>query len=348
MQLETITKKTVEFLKKFGRFEHPYLEPDFGETKAIHRYDPQGMRMRFENDFEVMYAMMGEPVIYKNTVEREFDHVNGSLEHTSDEEFRKKIINIPDSSEFVLVDIGSNLGRYFTRPFARKHPNVKIYMVDTFDIETLKNPHVFKSVPESEAFEVKVDYSDSVEDTMNRLLDANGFKNITYIDKGLVQTFTTNLPQIKSDLEGKRVIFYGWKNPASLGFLTHDEARYHNAEAVCTTLTGLETSHCGEYNIYHTKKNVGNLFTQNEFSKYIHLLLDHDAKKKGSKYDYEDAGQKAFSGGLKLLVNLGACNQLQEAGYNVKLLRKIGNHFRNHNQADHIIYAHKKENMLKL
>jgi hypothetical protein len=290
--------------------------------------------------------MFGEP--YRNNVVDMFHSSINGLKSVDYEGFEKSVVDsLPDSSDVVIVDTGSAFGRFFTIPLAKKKSHTNFVMVDNFGIDELKDDYLYKSFPGFEGFQTKVVLSGDVQDSMNRLLNANGYANVNYINRLLVPSSSSNLPEIANLFRGKKVVFTGWKNTKSLGFMTNDEAYFNGADCVISTWTALEKSLPGDYIFSRAKDLVGNHFSDAEFSSIKGLLMDQRVDKVGEKFNYKHDGERAFATGLKQLFYLAGCLDLRDKGYSVELLVS-DKKFHSFNQADHIIYAYKNDNILKL
>lgn len=346
MELEKTIERTVEFLKTFGKLDEPGSPPVF--TMPVNIAASENTVMTSKGAwYKEFYST---PEQDYDAVEVAYDSAVEGLQRISQQDFQKMIIDrIPDSSEFALVDIGSNLGEGFTQKFAHRHPAIKVYMVDRITINDLRKTTLSHFFP---AAYPKVDphSSDDPAEIMNLLLKGEGLKNSTYIHRDLDYSPEPSLPELESELRGKRVIFTGWRNPRNIGFITNDEAGYHDAEFVFSSLTALEKNRPEDYAYSILKQALGDKLSDAGLSKIANLLYDPNAGKRDcEKYDYNDPGQKRFAIALKQLVNLGAFSQLKEKGFDGELLlsEQSQNKFP-YNKENHLIYAYKKDNILKL
>lgn len=185
----TLDDEVLSFLRKYGHLDNMNRTPDFtgkareGFTNPLMRH-PWIARDPVLAGAYSSTAMTGDEVYASR-----FKGFNLPLMKLSD--FKQKAsVETPDDSSYVVIDIGSHLGRRITRPFARSHPNVQVFMFDKLSYDNIMEPFNFKKVERTDIAgeelqkNVPINKSD-VEGSINALLEANNYPNITYIHRHL-------------------------------------------------------------------------------------------------------------------------------------------------------------------
>ncbi|MCK4589365.1 MAG: hypothetical protein KAT77_02910 [Nanoarchaeota archaeon] len=351
MEVKKLTEKTLEFLRRFGHLDSdkpPRFRANDVEGRILSAW---GNRPPYNKD-PMHYQ---EPVSGDALYERHYHHVQKGLSKIAFYEFHKlPLKEIPDSEECVLIDIGSGMGRQKTRPVAKAKPNLRVYMIDRLERKKIEEPYNFKPgvSPEfaGEEFKVRVPISDNIEETVNTLLEANGYKNLIYIHRDLkyLEGEGTNLPELSQVTVGRRVFFTGYQNPDGLGNITIEEAIFHEAEKIYFNNTGLEKIRPDANRFKLMKNYLQEDLNEEEIKRVIELMYDPRAlvdARGPKKYDYKIPAQKQFAIVLKQLFALAQLDFLQKNGFETELFlvewEREGRHYSgdNYNEEDHNIIA---------
>ena len=330
----------IGFLRKYGHLDEPGKDPDFTGKDFPGFLHPLAARYAWYRDHPEYYQprVSGE-VVYRSN----FNSIGlRSMEEGTFE--RLPLRDIPDSDEYVLIDVGSGLGRKNTRPFARERPHVRVFMVDSLTKEKVENSNNFKAYPKNdlvgEEFKVRVPITGDVGNSVNELLEANGYPNITYIQKRLSQ-HSLDLG-IEKVLESRRVVVTGYKNPIGLGNTTARLAVQTQAEMVYFNNSAVELIEPGSEHYGLLRAFLSPQMKREEIEKVVSLLYDPRDKKRKSdwdeRYDYDVEGERLFASALKLLFALAQKDLLESNGYNVEIYQ---DNPRVYNGPDHHIAAKK-------
>ena len=345
---QELTQGVIAFLRKYGHLDDPERAPTFviqSRPEFRHPYlmTPQGRAQPWlwSDPAYRQPARPGDPNYNDNISKFSLS----SLLRTDFEKMPLK--DIPDSEEYVLIDIGSKLGRRVTRPFAKQKPHVRVYMVDCLPKEKITDSDNFFVFPRNdiagEELKVKVHVTDDLEDSVNRLMQANGYQNITYIQKWVTETdYDLGIDDIAKT---RRVIVTGFLNPSGLGNTTTSVGIQYSAETIYFNNSALEfiDSTSERYRLMRTYlRNSG--VSDPETDKLISLIFDpkHSERELGSKYDKKDEGQRNFGNALKFLFVLAQVDLLEKSGYAIELFEnKVKFGYQNYNQPSHHVVAKK-------
>ncbi len=335
MDIAAARKRTLCFLKRYGHLDDPDRPPDFRAEDSDGYVLPIAIKQPWLMDDPnyCMPATSGDTT-YKN----EFNSIMGGIQKRTEKELRKMPLgDVQDSSEFVLIDTGSGpyLGRRTTRPFARLRPNVKVYMIDDLAPENLMDRENYKRYPRNdlagEELSVRIMPSGNVEDDANRLLEANGYHNVRYIQRRLIDPKGgTNLGDIESDIKGKRIVITGFRNPKELGTITLLEGIYHGAERIYMNNTAVERIQPDSGGFDALKSYLNFDLTDGEMKKLISLVNGNPRDKSGN-YRY-DTNERCFAVALKQLFSLSQAEILENNGYDPGMAFDPSSHV--YNQAD--------------
>jgi hypothetical protein len=313
-QLNRLRDDTIAFLRQFGRLDEPDKKPTF-RGKG------------FSDSFRKTY--FGLNTIYEWEWVEALDSV------------------IPDSEEFVVMDIGSGLGRRVTRLLAAAKPKTRFYMVDKLSGKEVSEGKNYKKEYGYPGLKIKVKKRDNVEEWVNDLMQANGFSNITYVDRKMVplEPGKGNLESIEDTLKSRRLVFTGYDNPYGLGNITASEIVYHKPEMAFFNNSALEAIKQDSPHWNLTREFLSGTLTEKEIDKIISLIhdpnYDSDKMSDDQKYDYWKEGQRHFAMALKQLFVLAQVNFLQKHDMRVTLYHNEQSHctYGSYNGADHNIYA---------
>jgi len=286
-----LTKRAIEYIREFKDYTY-WMEA----MKGIHPYQ------REENN----------PPVW-----------NLSLSGILETDFEKKPLeDIPNSDKYVLIDIGSHLGTRITLPFARQRPNVQVYLVDKLKKHNLLSDIAYESFYKRPNFD-----SNDIEGSINRLLWANGYSNVRYIEKRI--DFDSLELGIEKDIENKKIAVVGFKNPAGLGNLTLLEAIRLNAQRIYITNSSLENIPSDSKHFNFLRDNLDGCAEE-----IIPLFKDGEVR-----YPYECGEKNRLALAVKLLFILSQKSKLEEEGYKVQIMensKPVNKHF---NQPDYNLFA---------
>jgi hypothetical protein len=330
--LQAFEQAALDFIVKYGDLDHSRAAPRFTGVDVC---DQTFMRM----------ALQAE----RNPGQRaEFERRLAELSDTSSDEvyaddFRciqltemkagafetLPLKNLPDSDEYVLIDVGSELGRRVTLPFARAKPHVHVVMIDHLKRAFLELPEHHGSAPDHpgarEAFSVRAAITDDVQRSVNNHLSANGYFNVRYIQKKL--SYEDHALGIDKLLQTRRVVVTGFKNPGGLGNITVALACAVDAEQVYVTNSALEHINPGSEHFALLRAYLSKYLSDDKLTKICQLMHDNNTfLDAGEKYDYREDGEYYFSSVLKLLFALPQAAQLRQTGLISDVIRLRPNH----------------------
>lgn len=314
--------EALSLLVKYGHLDDLARAPDFRAADIPPQRTMLAVRPPFLGD--AAHTQPGVPgdEVYRQDFGR--IHVPSILETDFE---RLPLKEVPDLSHSVLVDIGSHLGRRVTLPFARAKPRVAVVMVDHLTLEEVTDSLNFTDLGDNtyagEPFRVRVPVERTAEATVNALLRANGYQNVTYVH----QQLSPRDQHLRVPESDRPIVMTGFSNPAGLGGLTLELAVRRGAKAVYLNNAGVEqispdSVYFGPLRAYLLKAG----FSRRQIDKTISLI--HDANQGGrhepaplEKYDTAQEGQRLFADLLKLLFVLPQKEFLEQHGYSVQLYR---------------------------
>lgn len=346
MDREELTNRiegTLDFLRTYCKLDEPIAKIVFEDPYYVEAFIHPLAKVypHYRDDpFFYMPAHNGDNVLNKYNAVQE-----GLAEKTEKEFFEMVAEEIPDSEEYVVVDIGSHLGINFTLPLSRKKPNLRIYMVDCFDRKGLEDETNY--VPKIDGKPLKkVPFSNDVGETVNLLLDENNYQNIKFVHKKLSVHVPerTDLPELEKILRTRKVVFLGKRNPALLSFATIFEGIYHDAIGIHYSPSALERT---QKSAIHSSF-IRNLFSLSdiEYKKYVELLLDPEGDLVNGKFkfDYNKKPQKRIGIMLKQLFVLVEINLLMNYGYDANLFLRNTSRIKSfYNNPDHLVMARRED-----
>ncbi|MBT4541239.1 hypothetical protein HOC35_07035 [Candidatus Woesearchaeota archaeon] len=349
MQTVTLTtekslKEVINFLRKYGHLDDANRAPDFRAEDVEEWIHPLAYREIWRRSNPAFY----QPPISGEVIFRQ-DYNLISLAEIFESEFEKTPLNkIPDSEEFVLIDIGSHLGRRLTRPFAKKKPHVNVIMIDHLTTEEIERDTNYKAFPRNdiagEEFYRKVEITNDIEDTVNRLMDNNGYRNVKYIQKLLTyDDFSLDIDEITRT---RKVFVTGFRNPRGLGNITTMVGINNNAEAIYLNNSALEKMDPNSRYLELMKGYLIDLgMSENEVGNVVKLMHDpkHSIRTDATeKYNHKHEGERMFSSALRLLFVLSQAQLLEKAGYSIDIKEnKMNLGYPNYNQPSHSLTAMK-------
>jgi hypothetical protein len=254
--------------------------------------------------------------------------ITEDAQHLTIPEAVKKInSNIPNSPENQLVDFCAGTGIYFTHGFAKRHPNVRVLIVDKIGIEQLLYSALtqkefelkareqglkdadFREIIEKgfERYETGINKHGNVPRCMEELFVVNGAHNMHYADKLIEQA---SIPQ------DKKTYCIGWNCPADAGIEAIQKAVEAKAEAIAVTISGIDQA---------TKMSTTEM---------------------PASVDYSKPDQMKLGFAHKNLRVINTLQWLEKQGYKTRLVL-LDQPLKTYNGAEHIIYAYKNEDILK-
>lgn len=309
----------IDFIRKYGRLDEPSRLPDFCAAAIPGWTSPLGHRHPWRDD-----PLHHQPAVSGADVYRH-DFARIGLETVLCADFERSHFSaIPDSEEYMLIDVGSHLGRRVTRPFARSHPHVQVVMVDCLKRDDVIDDFNYQRFNHSHdaPLELKVAITDDIASSVNALLQANGYANVRYVNKQL--TPADYDIGIRSLTRSRRVVVTGFRNPKGLGAVTAAIAVREGAEKLYLNQSGIECIPPSSPSFDPLKKYLAPYFAPEEVAKIIALIHDpqHTDTLHAEKYDRTDEGRRLFSAVLRLLFVLPQKKMLEQNGYATTLFQE--------------------------
>lgn len=347
MDIECLRDRSIEFLRRYGHLDDPDRGPDFTDDPLPGKpLTAAGIHLHYRDDpLHYQSPMSGEEV-YTNR----FRKTQSGFKSIYFLEFRTLLNDIPDSEEYIVIDIGSSLARRTTRPIARKKPNVEFVLVDKIGrdkIESEDEYEWYENQGENEELRVRVPFRISEEETINELLRANGYHNLTYYHKELIllpEGISNFEGELRNRLQRKRVIVSGYKSPVGLGNITLNEALFYRAERILLENNAMEKIPPNSKHFNRMREFLDGHLSGQEIEKVISLIHDPYYKTReypNSKYRYEVPGQKMYAAVLKQLFNLTQLDILANNGYVSELYAFEFRGPGNYNQSDQAFQAYR-------
>ncbi len=309
----------ITFIRKYGHLNEPGRLPDFCAAAIPEWTSPLGYRHPWRDD-----PLHHQPAVSGSEVYRhDFSRIGLETVMCADFE-RSHFSAIPDSEEYVLIDVGSHLGGRVTRPFARSHPHVPVVMVDCLtraDVVDNFNYQRFTYAPDP-PFDLKVAVTNDIASSVNALLQANGYTNVRYVHKQItLADYDLGIPSLT---RSRRVVVTGFRNPKGLGAVTAALAVREGAEKLYLNQSGIECVPPSSPSFGPLKKYLASYFAPEEVAKIIALIHDpqHTDTLHAEKYDRTDEGRRLFSAVLRLLFVLPQKKMLEQNGYTATLFQE--------------------------
>jgi len=341
--MDKLIEKAVKLIRKYGNLDNPSEKPFFAapdkKTPLANRYS------WYDDEFHVLES--GNKVYQKDYEQVTIPKMQYELFH------KMPLLDIPNSEDYALIDVGSRLGEQVTRSFAEKRPNVQLVMVDFLNMSALMDEGNYAHIDDrikrdpytcAEELKTKVQVTGHIEDSVNRLLSANGFSNIKYIHKNL--TLDDYDLGIKELVAHKRVFVTGFLNSDGLGNITARIGVKYRAERIYISNSSLEMIGPASGHFNDMKKALRPYMSDKEIDGIIRRIHDqrpYNVKRNNPKYSYEKKAEKQFAQVLKLLYMLGQQDFLDRNGYDVQLFYKHdkwgGEHY---SLPDHYLVAQRK------
>ncbi len=262
-----------------------------------------------------------------------FEELTEGAQHITIPEAVKRINNnIPNRPENQLIDFCAGTGIYFTYGFAKKHPNVRVLLIDKISIEQLLHSALtqkdfelksreeglkdqdFREIIEKgfARYEIGISKHANVPQCMEELFIVNGAHNMHYADKLIEQA---SIPQ------DRKTYCVGWNCPADAGIEAIQKAVAAKAEAIAVTISGIDQA----------TKTSGTKIVWEEMPASI-------------DYSKPDQTKRGFA--HKNLRVINTLQWLEKQGYKTRPV-VIDMPLKTYNGAEHIIYAYKNEDILK-
>ena len=326
-------QQAIRFMKQYGNLGDADKNPFFTGKSFSGYTHPLARRASHSAEDHLSQPPMSGEQVYAG----DFRQIN--LQKLTTAEFEAlPLSDIPDSEEFALIDIGSHLGMRVTRPFARAKPNVQVMMVDYLSRDQVMDIGNYRVLPphvvQREPLQGPIPFRDSVEDTVNELMEINNLPNVTYQQKWL--TPGKNDLTLPSTIQGKRVVVTGWHNPAGLGTITAQIAADLGAESLYFNNSGLEKINPSSQHAEEFIEYLSTHFSSEEAIKVFDLMHGPQSSRSSAKYDYKKSEEKMFASTLLLFFALYQKEMLADAGYNVSIFANSDAQHYN-NPAHHIV-----------
>ncbi len=351
MDIAGLKGRTIGFLRRYGHLNDPSARPEFSDADSPGFMDNLAAAYPWyrEDPFHCQPQVSGDAV-YAGA----YRTVQCGMGTIYELDFEKMPLSrIPNSEEFVLVDIGSAFGRRTSRRLAKEKPNVKVYMIDKLDdwfMERFRGMECHASRPDVAGYELKaiIEPYEPLEQWANETFRRNWYDNVVFIHRELkpLTDGQTNLGDIENYLRTRRAVFTGFKNPAGLGNITAAEAARHNAEMLLYNNSSLENIPPDSPKWSAMRRFLGDSMSTAEIGKTISLVWDpfYDTNSEKRKYDCcKDEGQRMFTIALRQLFVLAQADFLQSHGMNPEL--HLNDHQSGHpdyNQPAHNIVARRQ------
>lgn len=312
MDLEQLAEATLAFLRAhLGLYSS---EPTRIKIEEVIR-GPAKDERRYSQQFRFAPSeLFNNP---PDSFETDFEDIN--IEQNLTGEMLKEDIasKIPDSPEYVVVDLGCRGDRPFAGPLAKRKKNILVFGVD----KDYPGDDVIRAIQQE-------------------------IPNFRLIHKKLE---LTDQPQLDflAGLEGKTIFFTGFRTPADLSYIVINETLKHQANCLVLTPSGMQVlreydedkEYTGEPPNSAAFPPVSNFMTKRldwQEPSRLESLLRHMVLLS------EDIQRQHKAGiAIKQLVILDYALLLKEQGYAVRVFRyqRTTKDFAGIHQPDHIIYA---------
>jgi hypothetical protein len=336
--------KVLKFVRQHAGLHRVGLEPDYINALNASSF-LRHIHPRYRHEYDDLDIFESMPADYQE------EYYDFGLKPMKAQDFESlPLKEIPDSPEYVLIDVGSSLGRRITRPFSTKRPNTRVIMIDCLTREDLEDESNYTSYETNEIsgkeLITRVRLTDNIEESANRLLKANGYDNIIYVNHKLTLGSLTRLVGLIHDkIDGKKIYLTGNKNPRGLGDLTCRFGVLADAYKICLNNSALEKMSVSDEKFemvqdYLSKKG----FKRDEIQKYLSLIAWYEKDSQQDRYDYSKDTERIFAKTLKLAYALAQKEFLERNGYSVEItdcIHRFGNG--SFNLPDHNIIATRKQ-----
>lgn len=259
------------------------------------------------------------------------------FQQSSDHDFELMFFrNLPNASNYLLVDIGSHIGSRITLEIAKRKPNLNVILVDNLDPRTLEKERVFRDILHEHPTPHLLFSEEDPVKFVNLLLQQTT-PNVTYRNKLLtLDDYEILAPK---DIAGRKIIVSGLKNPKGLGNITLKIGVSYKAEQIYLNNSGInniakDSPHYSLMKDYLSRNGV----KKEQVNKIITLLHDPNMW----KYYYDHEHHSIFAKTLKSLFALAQKDFLEQQGYTVQLFAKRIRDGGNYNNPDHHLIATKK------
>jgi len=255
---------------------------------------------------------------------------------------------IPDSSDSVIVEVGSGYGDKWGGLLAKSKPNAQIILLDNgtgpawdFSPDYLFNDinPEFRRVIFSQSIWPMAQEND-IGLRVNGLYRMAGIPNLKFHQYALSKEDIDGgkLPSFLTDLKGKDIYIMANRAPRELPFLVGQLCDSLDANYMYVSLTAQEGIPENSFIWEIVEKNLG--LTSKELKSFKHYLLDPNSKCCSSdKYDYKDSSQRMNGRTLKLAMALALAKEVQG-----EVLRQYTGkeYVFSYNQIDHFVEAIRK------
>ncbi len=319
--MQPFEQAALDFIKRYGNLDssHP---PRFSAVSALdflrHEWNDVDV-LRTEHphlvsEIDRTAAGMDPDEIYKE----DFDKID--LPRTNIDYFEKQpLATIPDSEEFVLIDVGSETGERVTLPFAQAKPNVHVVMVDHLTPDAVLILAT-RSRCGGGFFKEPV-MPLTAQQAMNELLQKNGFPNVQYVGKQVSYGDVNLGEDVDALCESRRVVVTGWKNPGGLGNIASDLALAYGAEQVYITNSGIEHVKPTSEHVMPLLSYLEGKLTKDEALGLCWGMYDNFPSDPDDKYDHRIQGEYLFASVLKLFFVLPQFTKLVEEGMDAEIFK---------------------------
>jgi len=320
-------------------------KPIFKQTRTeLVCVDPRG---QWDEYYMTSPYWQNQPVDFHNSeFERIFQKLSGiAIDNSKQETFSDTLMEraikiIPDSSNVLLIELGSGYGTNGAGYIAKHKPNIKALLINKGWEESLPPKYLFMVDAHYYNHDLRFTKGreflseSNLEKRINKIYQANGIDNVTF--KKMQLTENNHQEFIKDQAKGKEVYLIGIRAPLLLPFIMARMYNYLNAKAMFLAPTALEKIESTMFPWEIIQKNLG--LNNRELQGYIKSVFDTNFTKNSlgdSKYDYNDPSQKRVGMAVKLGIALAIAKEVSGTVY--KNIEKI--HEARYNQADQIIMA---------
>jgi hypothetical protein len=316
--LDDLTRQVVGFLRKNGVLAGEPVFENMGEELVC--VDPRG-----QWDEYYMQHPWWQPMKFDRH-RRDFENIESMLDRTSYEEVQQKALErIPDSSDTLILEIGSRYGVYGAGWLAAQKPNARVLLMSEKEKECFKPKYLFTHhryrTPKLvfERGEHLLDEPD-MEKRVRALYRENGIFNVVFQEKRLT---LGNVPGIASAFRPGDAYIFGHDSPKELGFLIGELNNAVRAKYMCVSMTSPEKLAADSW----VWKEIGDSLGLNreDVAGYAKSAFD-DGPYHRARLDYMDPAKKRIGVMIKL-------------GMAIALAKKVGGRvLRNRVQQDSIGY----------
>jgi len=259
---------------------------------------------------------------------------------TSDSLMTRAIDRIPDSSDTLLIEFGSEYGTRGAGYIAAHKPKIKAILIDK-GWDNKGNPkYLFE--PDAHHYNHDLRFTQGIEflseldleRRINGIYNTNGIHNVTFKQMKISENNYAEF--LRGQTKGKKVYLIGVRAPVILPFIMANMYNEFNAEAMFLEPTALEKIEPDMFPWKIVQEELD--LTNNETQGYIKSVFDPNVLENQCsppKYDYEDPSQRRVGTSIKLGICLAIAKKVSGSVY-MNVEEDIP---RMYNQADHFVIA---------